>query len=68
MWLYPLPCLLAFVGWVFIYVTTDSFYILVGLGTLLTGLVVFLGWSYTKGAWPFAPAGATRPILPTARD
>jgi amino acid transporter len=68
MWLYPLPCLLAFVGWVFVYVTTDSFYILVGLGTLLTGLVVFIGWSYARGVWPFAPADNTRPILPTSRD
>jgi amino acid transporter len=68
MWLYPLPCVGALLGWLYVYVTSQTFFVLVGLGTLLTGLVVFFGWSYTKRAWPFAPADSTRPILPTSRD
>jgi amino acid transporter len=55
MWLYPLPCIVALVGWIYVYATTQTFYILIGLGTLLTGLGVFLAWSYRKRTWPFVP-------------
>jgi amino acid transporter len=53
-WLYPLPSLLALVGWVFIFVTSDWRIILFGLGTLGAGLVVFLLWSRHTRRWPFA--------------
>jgi amino acid transporter len=53
MWLYPLPCVVALVGWLFLYFTSQTFFILVGLGTLLAGLIVFLGWSHRRRAWPF---------------
>ncbi|HEY2786852.1 MAG TPA: APC family permease [Fimbriiglobus sp.] len=54
MWLYPLPCVVALVGWLFLYFTSDLFYILVGLGTLCLGLIVFLLWSRLRKSWPFA--------------
>jgi amino acid transporter len=56
MWLYPVPCVGALVGWLYVYATAQTFYILVGLGTLLTGMVVFLAWSAWWGTWPFGPA------------
>src|SRR5262249_52906401 len=36
-WLYPLPCLLAAVGWSYMYLTAGVLFILLGLGTLLVG-------------------------------
>jgi amino acid transporter len=56
MWLYPLPALVALVGWIFVFVTADRRVLLFGLATLAAGIVVFLGWSKRAGKWPFARA------------
>lgn len=55
MWLYPLPCLVALVGWVFVYATTGRLFVLMGAGTLLVGAVVFLVRARVRGEWPFRP-------------
>jgi amino acid transporter len=57
-WLYPLPNLLALVGWVFVFATTDWQVILFGLGTLAAGAVLFLIWSRRTRRWPFAGAAS----------
>jgi amino acid transporter len=54
MWLYPLPCLLALAGWLYVYLATDWLYIVLGLGTLITGIIAFLIWSRRIASWPFA--------------
>jgi amino acid transporter len=54
-WLYPLPCGLALVGWLFLYGSVGLFAIGVGLTTLLTGGAAFLLWSRQSGGWPFGP-------------
>ena len=53
-WFYPLPCLIALAGWIFIFVTTDRKTILYGLGSLGIGLVFFFVWSKVTRHWPFA--------------
>jgi basic amino acid/polyamine antiporter, APA family len=53
MWLYPLPSVLALVGWVYLYLSAGSFFITLGLVTLSAGAVVFLLWSRRSGTWPF---------------
>jgi amino acid transporter len=53
-WLYPLPNLIALVGWIFIFATTDWQIIAFGLGTLALGVVFFLGWSRYTERWPFS--------------
>jgi amino acid transporter len=57
-WLYPLPSLLALVGWTFLFVTSEPKVILLGLGTLLLGVAIFFVWSLHGRRWPFAPAPA----------
>src|SRR6266496_3460633 len=54
MWLYPIPNVVALVGWVFIFATTDWPIILVGLATLTLGAIVFFIWSFYTQRWPFA--------------
>jgi amino acid transporter len=54
-WLYPLPCLLALVGWLYVYFAAGWLYIAIGLGTLAAGVVVFLLWARTQRTWPFGP-------------
>jgi amino acid transporter len=52
MWLYPLPALVALVGWIFVLGTSDPIVILFGLGTLALGVAVFVAWSWQTGRWP----------------
>ena len=54
MWLYPLPCLVALVGWLFVYANTGMLYIVLGAGTLLVGVAVFVIRAYRYRTWPFA--------------
>ncbi|HEY3028180.1 MAG TPA: APC family permease [Pyrinomonadaceae bacterium] len=54
-WLYPLPNLIALVGWLFVFATTDRTVILFGLGTLALGLLCFIIWSWRAKQWPFLP-------------
>ncbi|MBA3440122.1 MAG: amino acid permease [Pyrinomonadaceae bacterium] len=53
-WFYPIPNLIAFVGWIFIFATTDWMIIVFGLGSLALGLLFFFVWSWRSGSWPFA--------------
>jgi amino acid transporter len=44
MWFYPLPCLIAFAGWSYIFVTSGWVFVLYGLLVLASGVAVFLIW------------------------
>jgi len=52
-WLYPLPNLLALLGWIFVFATTDWSIIAFGLASILLGFVCFLLWSRSTNQWPF---------------
>jgi amino acid transporter len=43
-WLYPLPSIIAFTGWMFLFATADLQFIVFGLATLLAGVVAFWIW------------------------
>jgi amino acid transporter len=65
MWLYPVPALVALLGWVFVFATTDIRVILFGLGVLAVGVGVFLFWSAREKQWPFAvPSLGARHSVP----
>lgn len=53
MMLYPLPCLLALAGWIYVYLSSKWLYMIFGAFTLVSGVVAFLVWSYLRGTWPF---------------
>jgi amino acid transporter len=54
MWLYPLPSLVALLGWIFIFATTPPLVMAFGLGALLLGVLCFGVWSWKARTWPFA--------------
>jgi amino acid transporter len=54
MWLYPVPALVALLGWIFVFATTEVRVILFGVGVLLLGCLTFLVWSWRARSWPFA--------------
>src|SRR6185436_1767274 len=45
-WLYPLPSLIALVGWSFLLLTSDWKVIALGLLTLVAGVALFFVWSW----------------------
>ena len=61
MWLYPLPSLLALLGWIFIFATTPLTVIAFGLGALALGALCFAAWSWKGRTWPFEAASVSSP-------
>ncbi|MEO6529272.1 MAG: APC family permease [Gemmatimonadaceae bacterium] len=57
MWLYPVPALVALLGWIFLFATTQLRVILFGVGMLALGGVAFLIWSWRTERWPFPGLG-----------
>jgi amino acid transporter len=55
-WLYPIPCLVALVGWLFIFVTTPVKLIWLGVLTLGGGVGFYLIWSKLRK--PHLPAAS----------
>src|SRR6267142_2732603 len=55
-WLYPVPVVVAGVGWLFIFSTTGARVMVFGLGALALGVLCFLGWSLRLRQWPFSGA------------
>ena len=53
MWLYPLPSLIALLGWIFIFVTTPPTVVAFGLGALVLGILCFGAWSWKGQTWPW---------------
>jgi amino acid transporter len=53
MWLFPLPAIIAFAGWAYIFEQAGSSAIIFGTATLAAGILVFLGWARLTRAWPF---------------
>jgi len=54
MWLYPLPALVALLGWIFLFVTSGGQQMLYSTLALAAGVVAFLIWSKNRKSWPFA--------------
>jgi hypothetical protein len=54
MWLYPVPAVVAFVGWGYVFLTSGWAYIAVGLATMVAGVIAFLLRARVSATWPFA--------------
>jgi amino acid transporter len=52
-WLYPLPNLIALVGWIYLFTTSGGEAIGFGLLSLALGVVFYLVWSARTRDWPF---------------
>jgi amino acid transporter len=42
--LYPLPALIALMGWVYVFAATKPYVILYGLGSIVVGILAFVAW------------------------
>ena len=54
-WLYPVPTIIALVGWVYIYISATWLSIGLSLGWIVIGCIAFLVYAKTEGTWPFGP-------------
>jgi len=55
MWLYPLPPIVALVGWLLLFASTGASAIVFGIATLALGTVVYLISASAQKVWPFLP-------------
>ena len=53
MWLFPLPAIVAFAGWAYVFEQAGTAAQVYGVATLAAGLIVFCFWTARTGAWPF---------------
>lgn len=54
-WLFPLPCLVALAGWVFVFTMADNESKLLSIAWIALGVVAFLIWARVNRSWPFGP-------------
>ncbi|WP_026361330.1 APC family permease [Amycolatopsis nigrescens] len=54
-WLYPVPSIVALIGWIFIYYQSGTQPVLLSIGWLVVGVIAFLIWARAEKTWPFGP-------------
>jgi amino acid transporter len=64
--LYPLPAVVACVGWIYVYVSSGLWAILLSLGWIAAGVVAFVVWARVERTWPFGPREVREPFLAPA--
>ncbi|MDW2981262.1 APC family permease [Rhodanobacter sp. KK11] len=54
-WLYPVPCVIALVGWIYVYLSASTLSLILSGIWIVAGLAVFALWARVNRSWPFAP-------------
>jgi amino acid transporter len=67
-WLYPIPSILALLGWLYVYKSATGFSIILSLIWIAGGIVVFLVWARLNRSWPFAPVVVREAYLDLQRE
>ena len=60
--LYPLPSIVAFLGWLYILIASGVSYILAGLALLVFGVAAYLWRAHGAGEWPFEAGKAVADV------
>ncbi len=55
MWLYPLPAVVSLLGYIYVFLSLGTYFVLFGIATLLMGVGVYLVAAGQQGEWPFGP-------------
>jgi hypothetical protein len=67
-WLYPIPSLVAFGDWIYVYTSAGSTPIIFSLVVLAVGLIAFVIWARLEHNWPFGPKRIREDFLSLAQD
>ena len=54
-WLYPVPCVIALLGWIYVYFSASTISLVLSGVWIVAGLAVFAVWAKLNQSWPFAP-------------
>ena len=54
-WLYPVPCVIALLGWIYVYFSASTISLVLSGVWIVAGLAVFTVWAKLNQSWPFAP-------------
>jgi amino acid transporter len=54
-WLYPVPTIIALIGWVYIYISASWLSIGLSLCWMLIGVIAYLIYARAEHTWPFGP-------------
>jgi len=60
--LYPLPVLVALLGWIFILASSGAAYLVAGFALLVFGIAAYLWRARQAGEWPWNVRPKTREI------
>jgi amino acid transporter len=52
-WLYPVPSIIAFFGWLYVYFSSGILSIALSLSWIVVGIIAFLIWARIEHFWPF---------------
>jgi len=66
MWLFPVPLIVAFVGWAFLYYSTDALSQILSVSWVIVGVIAFLIWARAEQVWPFGPKEIKEEYLTTS--
>src|SRR5699024_6623091 len=53
-WLYPVPCIVAIAGWIYVYVSGTTLSLLLSGAWVVAGLIASFIWARINGSWAFA--------------
>ncbi|UUV33276.1 APC family permease [Amycolatopsis roodepoortensis] len=56
-WLYPIPTVIALLGWVYIYFSATWLSIGLSVGWIALGVAAFFAYAKAERVWPFGPKG-----------
>jgi amino acid transporter len=62
-WLYPIPSILALVGWIYIFQASGRQAIELAIAWTVLGLIAFLIWARVEHVWPFGPKEVNEEFL-----
>jgi amino acid transporter len=66
--LYPIPSIIALVGWIYVYYSSGWLPIILSLAWVAVGVVAFLIFAKIEHIWPFAPIEIHEEFLETAAE
>ena len=58
MWFYPLPVVIAIIGWAGIFISTGIVPMVASLGAMSAGFLIYMGRAKVQRLWPFEEASA----------
>lgn len=67
-WLYPLPSLLALVGWLYVFFSSGRSAIALAVVWTALGVGAYLAWARYERAWPFGPKQIREVFLDCQRE